>query len=486
MKNVNCKGEDKVLYQLKERKRALGILAVMIIFCVAVGGLLTEEVALGAVQKAPAYTAPEIVAESDAEIAFGNLTDKNAAVPQDVAAYMDSITAVALKDVKTGGGYQTLTKGKDWQIAPKGYVRRSAKYNPADGTTSYTYIYGSVLMVSYRLFEEELTAGTEHKYKLKIQAAGYADLEIDLNVVARSAKDLIVRVFDSEANAKAGKAAYQKVLTEAEILAMPQRQADYTMYCGMVGLGAARVEGVYFKDILAKALVGSGYQFVSGDSIKFRVTDELYDANYNKKQKSAYDIVLDDLTKLKQNAWYEKTHTYETIFARRYYFPGIFAGFKQLVADGKVANITDGSAYDYAALLQEPKSVEGAKAVEPMLAVKSARRILDRTMAGSEQFPNCGGSLAGLAQMGMNRNDGYRFVMGQQMAAENGRNVISDEATRFLVAYNIFGIDIIKGQNAGRQAGGNSESMKKGEKDDGATTVALINSVIKYIFAVLH
>ena len=449
-------------------------------------GFLSEEVALGAEQKTiPAYTAPEIVAESDAEIVFGNLTDKNAAVPPDVTAYMDSIVDVSLKDIKTGGGYQTLTEGKGWQIAPKGYVRKSAKYNPVDGTTSYTYIYGSALTLSYRLFEEELTAGSEHKYKLKIKAAGYADLEIDVNVVARSAKDLIVRVFDNEADANAGKAAYQKVLTEAEILAMPQRKSYYTMYCGMVGLGAAPVEGVYFKDVLAKALTGSSYKFTNGDNIKFRVTDELYDGNYNKKQKSAYDMALGDLTALQQNAWYEKTHTYETIFARRYYFPGIFAGFKQMVANGKAADITDGEAYDYAALLKEPKSVEGANEVEPMLAVKSAQRILDRSMAGSEQFPNCGGSLAGLEQMSMNRNDGYRFAMGQQMIAENGRNVISDEATRFLVAYNIFGIDIIKGKNDGSQVEVKSENIRKGGKGYGTATVSIINSVVKHIFAVL-
>lgn len=342
-----------------------------------------------------------------------------------------------------------MNKTTDWYTESNGYTYQSIKYNPNTQKTDYRYVYGSVLNISYRQFAEELIGGAKHTYMLKIEASGYENLEIELKVVARSAKDLIVRVFESEDSAKFGaKPLYQKVITEAEILTMPQHQAYYTMYCGMVGLGASRAEGVYFKDLLSLALAGSGYSFASGDSVKFRVTDELYDANYNKKQKSAYDLAQGDLTKIQQNAWYEKTHTYDIIFAQRYFFPGIFEGWQQMIADGKVNNITDGSSYDYSALLKEPKSVAGAVKVEPMLAVKSSERILDRSMAGSEQFPNTGGSLAELEKMNMNRNDGYRFAMGQLIATENGKHVISSEATRFMVTYNIFGIDIIKGENS--------------------------------------
>lgn len=116
----------------------------------------------------PAYTAAHIPADGDGVINFTS-----------GAAYASVITAVYLKDISNEGDYELLASA-EWTVS------------------------GSRLTVSYRQFQEELTNGAFHDYRVKIAATGYEDLEVNLKVVARAAQNMIVRVFASQADADAG------------------------------------------------------------------------------------------------------------------------------------------------------------------------------------------------------------------------------------------------------------------------------------------
>ncbi|ATW25590.1 S-layer homology domain-containing protein [Candidatus Formimonas warabiya] len=362
----------------------------------------------------PAYTALDIPSEGDGTVTFSG------------TAYTSVITAVYLKDVQDDGDYELLESPGEWSLSENKLT----------------------LTISYRLFQEELTNGAYHDYQAKIKATGYEDLEVNLRVVSRAAQNLIVRVFDSQDDADDGTVAYQKVLTLADLQALPQHQQSFTLYCGMAGMGASKARGVYLRDLLNKAFEGENYAFDSGDTMKLRVTDYLRDKDNKSEQKSSFDLALGDLTALTQNAWFGMSSpTYETVFADRYYFPGMFAAYADLygaVEDENDANY--GKSYTWPTLLPRPLTREGAVKVEPMLALQFSQRVLDRAMAGSEQFPHFAGSLEKLADMGMNQNDRYRLCFGQQLASDaNGNVQVSPETTRFMITYNIFGIDIIKG-----------------------------------------
>jgi len=400
---------------LKRNRRAMLCLVALAACCFAAACFTQPASVSGAVYSPPAYTAAQIPAEGDGVITFTG-----------GAAYASVITAVYLKDVRDGGDYELLAPS-EWSVS------------------------SNKLTVSYRQFMEELTNGADHDYTVKIAATGYEDLEVDLKVIARSAQNMIVRVFNSQADADAGTIAFQRVLTPAEIQALDQHQQNITMYCGMTGMGASKASGVYLRDLLDLAFDGTAYVFDSADIMKLRVTDYLQNEAGQKKVQDSFNLALGDLTALTQNAWFGMTSpVYETLFADRYYFPGMFAAYNQLVSEGAIA--APPASYAWPTLLTNPLTLEGAVPVEPMIALQFGQRILDRSMAGSEQFPHFGGSLAGLDAMSMNANDRYRLVMGQQLASDADGNVqLCPETTRFMITYNIFGIDIIKVDNLANQ-----------------------------------
>lgn len=330
----------------------------------------------------------------------------------DAAAYADSITAVYVKEA----------------FAPDtAYARLAAdEYRFTDGENKS-------LRIVARPFYEELTAGERKTYVVKLEADGYADAAVALAVLGRAPQQFILRVF---AGAEATQPSLVKEYARAEMEALQAQEAQYyTLFCFMMEApGVVKTEGVFLEDLFADA----GVQFTAGDKLWLRTTDCLLDENAQKGTVQAFALAAGSLADLPQQAYYradqEGEYTYESIYgSSRYFFPGYFR-----------AHAAEPTLFK-AGYLTHPLSLAGAQPVAPMLGITYPANFTG-AMAENEQYPSRGGSLAALEAMPLTENAAYRFCFGQKMESDaSGNCTVSTETTRFLTAYNVFGIDIIQG-----------------------------------------
>ena len=265
--------------------------------------------------------------------------------------------------------------------------------------------------------EGEITPRLKN-YDITLTSSEYDAVTQTVQIEYRGADTFQVRYID-----ESGSVLASNTYTEAEMKAMSGTESEhYVASCTPMGPDIFLAKGVYIQDLLDKLLEGTDIDFDGNKTVvKIRTNDSLkYDADTDPAE-----VVNDSTT---QDGYFN-TISYNDLMRDRYYFPGLF--------DGSGAGDAYLASGRYSTAEREAMAADPNKyTTRPMIAWE----YVERTYKSNPVEPTDEDYDDNLTA-----DKAFRFLMGEALkTSSNGVDMVDDNYwTRFMAAYQCFGIDFV-------------------------------------------